>query len=136
VGYCQILAWSPGGGGSPRPLQQEGETPPHILIASVPHLCSGYLRFSSCYFFTNWKPCLIVWTIQDICNCLKSNVKWINWVHTKLCTAILNVLMYMQNGELRSVLFFSRWGCQGCWSDCLRCWVRSSVYRDLYQEYW
>jgi len=40
-------------GRSPRPPQQEGETPPHILIASVPHLCSGYLRFSSCYFFTN-----------------------------------------------------------------------------------
>jgi len=40
-------------GRSPRPPQQEGETPPRILITSAPHLCSGYLRFSSCYFFTN-----------------------------------------------------------------------------------
>ena len=44
-------------GRSPRPPRQEGETPPRIPIAGPPHLCSGYLIFSSCYFFTNWKPC-------------------------------------------------------------------------------
>ena len=49
------------GEASQTPPAGGGNTLPHpspcIPIAGTPHFCYGYLRFSSCYFFTNWKPC-------------------------------------------------------------------------------